>query len=154
MNIIKKLFYPFAPLVTGLVIGVVVSAIALFAYVLYFLGMIRSGEWNQQTGLVRTIGEQVRTSVMQEKATAINGKAQSIQNGVITVEVNRAATGKQIMHFSYDNTTQFVRLNNDDDSTELPIYPTEIVVGDEITILTKEPIGSVDNQHAVKVVKF
>jgi hypothetical protein len=149
-NIFKRFHWPSA--LAGFLLALVVVGGGITWYGMTLVNSIRSGTWQNEPSWIRNIGEQVRTGALQQQATWVHGKITKIENGTLELATNGAVGPKNYI-FTYDNDTLFVRLNNDEASTEIQISIEEFVVGGGVTVRTLEPIGSVSPQRAVKVLK-
>jgi hypothetical protein len=83
----------------------------------------------------------------------VYGHVVSIGQGALVLEVAQA-DGKKQFAFRYDDHTKFVYLANDAASTETPLSADSIGVNDDLTVFTDEPVGSVANQYAVKIIRI
>lgn len=138
--------------------GFVLGALLLGIVVNYLVSQAISGASTNGVFLGSSI-DQVRAGIVQvnaeQEATSVYGKVVSIDHasGTFVLEVMQS-TGKKEFTFTYDNSTKIVYLANDAASTEIPLSSDEITVGTGLTVETSEAVGSVDNQHAVKVTRL
>lgn len=136
--------------------GVVLGLILMATFVNYLISSARSGAPTDGAFLGSAIA-QVRAGIEYDQhvqeATSIYGSVVSIGSGTLVLKVYRVE-GYKNMTFMYDDSTKFSYYANDNNSTEMPLSSDTIVPDDRLTIYTNEPIGSVANQHAVKVTKL
>ena len=90
----------------------------------------------------------------QKNQTSVYGHVVSIGGGSLVIDVTEDDGTKQQFSFVYDSSTKFVSIANDAASTEVPLSSDSIVAGDGLNVFANEAIGSVANQHAVKVIKI
>lgn len=138
--------------------GFILGVLILGVIVNYLIGQALSGAPTGEMFLGSSV-DQVREGISkvnaEKAATSVYGHVVSIdiQKGVMVLEVAQVE-GKKQYTFEYDNNTQFVYLANDAASTETPFSPETIVVGDGLNVHVNEAVGSVPNQHAVKVIRI
>jgi hypothetical protein len=136
----------------GLLAGVLLMLVADVGVIFYAIEGIKNGTWEEQRG-VRDVLQVVRQGLREERSVSTSGILKRVGESDFEVEANRLQ-GKVTLRFVYDADTVFVRLNNDDESTEVVINPTSLEVGETVAVIAGEPIGTVENQRAVKVVKY
>lgn len=141
--------------IIGLLVGLLVATIFVIGSVMYFYNSIESGRWNDQPGIVRNIGDQVRAHIEMEedRPTSVYGAVTKVEEASIEIEV-QGALGVRTLSFRYDAATVVVDLADDDESSEIPMRAVDLQLGEGITIITNEPVGSVSDQYAVKIVKI
>ena len=136
--------------------GLIVGALVLGLFVNYLISRAISNESTSGVLLGQAI-DQVREGINNVKGekerTSAYGQLVSISGGVLVIEVANSAGPTQYT-FRYDDNTTFVSLANDSASTEIPLSTDAIEVGTELNVYTNEAMGSVQNQYAVKVIKF
>lgn len=154
----KKIKISLPSLFIGAGAGLVLGALIMGAFVNYLVSRAVSNTSTDGQFLGSTI-DQVRDGISrvnaEKKATSVYGHVVSIdvKNGILVLEVAQTEGMKQYT-FEYDNNTQFVYLANDAASTETPFSPETIPVGDGLNVHVNEAVGSVPNQHAVKVIRI
>lgn len=149
----KAFFSPITTLVTGIFIGMLIMALGIGTFLFYMLGTIRAGEWASAPSPVRSLGEQIRLGALQYESTSVYGQVVSIENGVLVLDTN-GAMGPRTYTFKYDDGTTMVRLNNDDESTEIPITIADLPSGTGITVITEESVGGSEGLRIIKIVKL
>jgi hypothetical protein len=138
--------------------GFVVGALLLGVLVNYLISNAISGASTEGIFLGSSV-DQVREGIAkvnaEKAATSVYGHVVSIdvRKGIMVLEVAQIE-GKKQYTFEYDSNTQFVYLANDAASTETPFSPETIPVGDGLNVHVNEAVGSVPNQHAVKVIRI
>jgi hypothetical protein len=141
----------------GAGIGFLVGVLLLGVFVNYLITSAVSGTGGEGVFLASQI-EQVRQGILieqqQKTATSVYGRVVSIGGGTLVLEVRRSASAPQNLTFVYDDSTTIVKLANDAASTEVPLSSDEIAVGVGLNVYTDEPIGSVNNQYAVKIIQI
>ena len=154
MGFIKKLSLPsfLIGAVAGIVLGVFVAGI----YANYIINRALSGASTSGTPFAGEI-DQARESIVnlnEEKNTlSVYGQVVSIGGGTLVLLVSQTE-GKKQFTFTYDDSTVFVYVADDSASTQLPLSSDTITPGTGLNVLTAEAVGSVPNQHAVKVIKI
>ncbi len=126
-------------------------------FVLAFLFFLQAVNGPVKGGIFAPPLNSLRQGIIQANTFAnslsVHGKVVSNTNGVI--QINGFMGGNTSLYtFTYDNTTEFITLANDDNSSKIALKATDIAVGDSITVFAKEPVGSVSNQHAIEVLKI
>ncbi len=153
---IKK--FSWASFFIGASAGFVVGGLVLGLLVNYLVSNAISGAPTDGMFLgsgVDQVREGISKADQEQKATSVFGKIVSIDSahGKLVLEVSQIEGKKQFV-FSYDNTTVIAYLANDASSTQTPLSSDELKVGDGLTVTTNEAIGSVENQHAVKIIRI
>jgi len=138
--------------------GFVLGALVLGLIVNYLISNAISGVPTDGLFLGSSV-DQVREGMSkvdaEKTATSVYGHVVSIDTakGQIVLEVVQIE-GKKQFTFSYDNSSTIVYLANDAASTPTPLSAEELKVGDALTVTTSEAVGSVENQHAVKITRI
>ncbi len=140
----------------GAVAGIILGAGSLALFVNYLFS--NAIYYDDASGkFLGTSINQVHDGLMkvseEKKATSVYGKVISVGGGTIVIEVSQVEGPKQYT-FIYDDSTRIVSLAHDAASTEVPYSSDEIQAGDRLTVTTNEAVGSVSNQHAVKIIKL
>lgn len=150
----KKLSWP--SFFIGAGAGFVLGALLLGVAVNYLIRNALSNESTQKLIFGAAV-EQVRAGIVnvkqEQESTAVYGKVVSIGGGTVVLEVSRLDGPKEFT-FVYDDNTSIVYLANDAASTQVPLSSDEITAGDGLNIMTREPVGSVAGQYAVKIIKI
>lgn len=151
---LKNISWPsfFIGLGGGFIVGVLALGILvnyLFSHALY----ATSGGSGPLAGAINQVRSGIAHVNAEQESHTIYGKLVSIGDGTLVLEAVRSDGEKQFT-FTYDNSTTFVYLANDAASSEVPLSADAIDQGTGLTIYTNEAVGSVANQHAVKVVKI
>ena len=136
--------------------GFVVGALVLGIFVNYLISRAISNDSTNGYllgGAVEQVREGINMVKGEKERTSAYGKVVSISGGTLVIEVANSQGPKQYT-FKYDDNTKFVSLANDAASTEIPLSTDTIEVGTELNVYTKEAMGSVSNQYAVKVIKL
>ncbi len=137
--------------------GVVLGLIIMGLFISYLINGAKSNAPTDNVLLGGAI-EQVRKGMQYEEhlkaATSVYGRVVSMQGGTLVLSVMHTTDDVRQLTFMYDNATKFVSFANDANSTEVPLSSDTIVPGDNITVLANEAVGSVVNQHAVKIIKI
>lgn len=145
------------PLFVGIGIGVVIGALAVGLFVHYLISAALSNTPTKGQFLGSSI-DQVRngieTSKAEQDSTNVYGKVLSIGGGALVIEATRTAGNKESFTFVYDDSTRFVQLKHDAASTELPLSSDTITSGTYLYVSANQPIGSVTQQHATKIVEY
>ena len=136
----------------GFLAGAAVILAADYVLVSQGVQAVENGSW-ENVPIVQDVLDVARRSVQQENSTSVHGSIVRVGDTDFEVKANRQGA-EVTLRFTYNSTSEFVRINNDDNSTESAINPHDLVVGDSVTIQAAEPIGSVENQRAVKVFKI
>lgn len=137
--------------------GAVLGLILMGGFVSY---LINSAKSNTPTDGVLLGGaiEQVRKGMQYEShlkaATSVYGRVVSIQGGTLVLSVTHTTDDVRELTFVYNDATKFISFLNDANSTEVQISSDTITPGDNITVQASEAVGSVANQHAVKIIKI
>lgn len=140
----------------GAVSGFVLGALCLGVFVNYVISNAISGQSTAGlplSGAIEQAREGIANANAEKQAVSVYGHVVSIGAGTLVLEVSQIE-GKKQLAFRYDNGTKFVSLANDAASTELPLSADTIVAGDGLNVFTQEPVGSVENQYAVKVIRI
>jgi hypothetical protein len=152
---IKKFSWVSFLIGTGL--GLIVGALSLGLVVNYLISNALSNVSTDGKFLGASI-DQVRQGVAREEARkeqkSVYGQMVSIGGGTLVVSAGQLDGTKKELSFKYDDNTAFLYLANDDNSTPTPLSSDALTEGDSITIDTNEPVGSVENQYAVKVTRI
>jgi hypothetical protein len=153
-NFVKNISLPsfFIGGLVGFVLGVLVLGIVV-TYLVNQALSLGSVNGLPLSGAIEQVRAGIAHDIQEQQATSVFGKVVSNESGQITLSVYRQNV-EQTLTFTYDDTTTFTRLANDDASSELPLSSDTIEAGDRLTISVKEPVDSVPNQHAIKVVKM
>jgi hypothetical protein len=136
----------------GLLAGVVLVVAIDAAVVAYAVNAVKQGTWQEING-VRDVIQVVRQDLREENKTSTSGILKRVGESDFEIEATMLK-GKVTLRFTYDSTTQFIKTANDDDNTPMPVNPQDMELGQDVAVQANEPIGSVENQHAVKVVDF
>jgi hypothetical protein len=155
MRGIKDLSWP--SLAIGFGGGFVIGALVLGIFVNYLISNAISNKSTDGQFLGSTI-EQVRQGMAQtegrKEQKSLYGQVVSIGGGTLTIAASQLDGTKKNLTFKYDDHTVFVYLANDSASTPTPLSTDNLAVGSGVTIDTNEPVGSVENQYAVKVTRI
>jgi hypothetical protein len=137
-------------------VGAIVGASILGIFVNYIISRAISGESTDGIFLGSSV-DQVREGIAkvdeEKKVTSVYGKVVSIGSGTLVLEVQQIEGPKQFT-FIYGDDTKIFTLANDAASSEIPLSSDEIQVGDHLTVTSNEAVGSVQDQHAIKIVKL
>lgn len=146
MNIFNKSFG------IGLLAGIVLMVVVDAGIISYAVAGIKDGSWQNQAG-IRDVIQVVRQDLREENRTSTSGILLRVGDSDFEIEASRLE-GKVTLRFTYDSSTQFIKTKNDDANTPIPMNPKDMELGQDVAVQANEPIGSVENQHAVKVVDF
>lgn len=146
MNIFNKNFG------LGLLAGIVLMVIVDSLIISYAIEGVKNGTWEQQGG-IRDLIQVVRQDLREENRTSTSGILMRVGDSDFEIEASRLE-GKVTLRFTYDASTQFIKTQNDEANTPVPVNPKDMELGQDVAVQANEPIGSVENQHAVKVVDF
>lgn len=136
--------------------GVLLGILALGLFVNYLITRAVSGEATNGLmlgGAIEQVREGINNAKGERERTSVYGQVVSIGGDVLVIEAATSGGAKRYT-FKYDNNTTFVSLANDSASTEIPLSTDTIEVGTGLNVQTNEPVGSIQNQYAVKVTKF
>jgi hypothetical protein len=151
---LKKISLP--SLFIGMGSGFVLGLLIMGLFVNYLISGAISGKSTDGSlfgGAIDQVREGIATVNQEKTQTSVYGRLFSIGGGTLVLEVSRRDGDKRYT-FIYDDATTFVYIGNDLASSELPLSSDSIEVGTGLNIFTNEPIGSVENQYAVKVIKI
>ncbi len=136
----------------GVLAGAVLILVLDAAIVAYGVNAVKQGTWESVRG-VRDVVQVVRQDIHEENKTSVSGILTRVGESDFEIEATRLE-GKVILRFTYDATTEFIKTQNDDANTPVPVNPKDMELGQDVAVIANEIIGSVENQHAVKVVDF
>ncbi len=136
----------------GVVAGIVLMLVVDAAVILSAIGGIKNGTWQEQKG-TRDVIQLVRQGLREETKTSTSGILKRVGESDFEIEAT-TLKGKVTLRFTYDSTTEFIKTQNDDDNTRVPVNPQDMELGQDVAVQANEVIGSVENQHAVSVVDF
>lgn len=141
----------------GAGVGMTLGLILMGLFVSYLIGAAKSNTPTEGVPLGGAI-EQVRKGIQYDArlktATSVYGRVVSIREGMLELSIIHTTDDVRQYSFLYDAATAFVSFANDADSTEISLSSNAILPGDSVTVFTNEAIGSVANQHAVKIIKI
>lgn len=104
-------------------------------------------------GAIEQVRQGMTLAARERESTVVYGHVVSIGGGKLVLEVARTS-GKKQYTFMYDDSTKIVFIANDAASSEVPLSSDEIEVGVGLNVFANEAIGSVADQHAVKIIKI
>lgn len=140
----------------GGVCGVLLGALMLGLVVNYLIQKAISNDPATGVFLGQAV-EQVREGFAivgaEKQATKVYGNVVSIGNGILVLRVQRNQ-GQVDYTFTFTDQTKIVSLAQDAVSTEIPLSSDAIEIGAGLNVFTNEPVGSVENQHAVKIIQI
>jgi hypothetical protein len=142
--------------ILGLVLGMILTIMLLAFVGVFAVQQFSSGAWRLdgsflagtdfRESIVRMIGEQ-------QGNIFLYGKFVSSTANMLMLEAE-TSEGVKTYTFLFDGRTQFLASGYANGvAIETPYAPGELTVGEYITVYAAEPIGTVEDQYAVKVTR-
>jgi hypothetical protein len=150
-NTSAKKTFSWGAFVTGFICGLIFTVVTLGILGSFYAMNALGGNSFQK--LFSRAGQAINEFQESQKKLTAYGEIVHVGTDTLTIESPRE-DGTEQLTFRFNAESVFVVLANDDASTELPINPGDLRAGDYVTIITKERIGSVQDQLVVKALKF
>lgn len=152
--------FSFTTVLTSAIFGIVLGSLLTLVVVGLLINQVTEGviQTDSETPIVGAALENLRSGLISQVEetgdVVMHGKILSLEQNVLTVETGVEAERKTYTFLLSDETAFLILGYTNSGPTESTYQREDLKEGEYVTVYTKDEAGSVENQPALKVVRF